>query len=80
MTPLTDRALLSLTLAMKNFYCGTLIGPAGVGKSETVKELSKVRHAHRSRATVADSCHEEFLLRHTDRPRGGREVGDREGA
>ena len=41
-TPLTDRAFLSLTQALKNFHCGTLIGPPGVGKSETVKDLAKV--------------------------------------
>lgn len=41
-TPLTERAYLSLTQALKNFHCGTLIGPPGVGKSETVKDLAKV--------------------------------------
>lgn len=42
LTPLTERAFLSLTQALKNFHCGTLIGPPGTGKSETVKDLSKV--------------------------------------
>ncbi|XP_052798483.1 dynein heavy chain domain-containing protein 1-like isoform X5 [Mya arenaria] len=42
MTPLTERAFLSLTQAVKNFHCGTLIGPPGMGKSETVKDLAKV--------------------------------------
>lgn len=42
LTPLTERAFLSLTQAIKNFHCGTLVGPAGVGKSETIKELAKV--------------------------------------
>lgn len=42
LTPLTERAFLSLTQAIKNFHCGTLVGPSGVGKSETVKELAKV--------------------------------------
>ena len=42
LTPLTQRAFLSLTQAMKNFHCGTLIGPAGRGKSETIKDLAKV--------------------------------------
>ena len=43
LTPLTQRAFLSLTQALKNFHCGTLIGPAGRGKSETIKDLAKVR-------------------------------------
>lgn len=42
LTPLTERAFLSLTQAIKNFHCGTLVGPSGVGKSETIKELAKV--------------------------------------
>uniref|UniRef100_A0A8W8M9M4 AAA+ ATPase domain-containing protein n=1 Tax=Magallana gigas TaxID=29159 RepID=A0A8W8M9M4_MAGGI len=42
LTPLTERAFLSLTQAIKNFHCGTLVGPAGVGKSETIKELAKM--------------------------------------
>ncbi|XP_056008158.1 dynein heavy chain domain-containing protein 1-like [Ostrea edulis] len=42
LTPLTERAFLSLTQAIKNFHCGTLVGPSGVGKSETVKELAKM--------------------------------------
>ncbi len=41
-TPLTERAYLSLTMAMKSFYCGTLIGPPGTGKSETIRDLAKV--------------------------------------
>ena len=43
-TPLTERAYLNLTLALKSFTCGTLMGPSGTGKSETVKDLSKVCH------------------------------------
>ena len=42
LTPLTDRAFLSMSQALKYFHCATLIGPAGVGKSETIKELLKV--------------------------------------
>ncbi|XP_060599368.1 dynein heavy chain domain-containing protein 1-like [Ruditapes philippinarum] len=42
LTPLTERAFLSLTQAVKNFHCGTLIGPAGTGKSDTVKDLAKM--------------------------------------
>ncbi|KAL3832089.1 hypothetical protein ACJMK2_023767 [Sinanodonta woodiana] len=41
LTPLTQRAFLSLTQTLKNFHCGTLIGPPGTGKSETIKDLAK---------------------------------------
>ena len=41
-TPLTERAYLSLAVAMKSFSCGTLIGPQGTGKSETVRDLACV--------------------------------------
>ena len=41
-TPLTERAYLSLAIAMKSFSCGTLIGPQGTGKSETVRDLACV--------------------------------------
>ena len=46
LTPLTHRAFLSLTQAVKNFHCGTLIGPAGTGKSETIKDLAKVNEIY----------------------------------
>jgi len=42
LTPLTERAFLSLTQSLKYFHCGTLVGPAGTGKSATIKELAKV--------------------------------------
>ncbi|XP_072179432.1 dynein heavy chain domain-containing protein 1-like [Diadema setosum] len=40
-TPLTDRCHLGLTTAMRQRQCGTVIGPAGVGKSETIKDLAR---------------------------------------
>jgi hypothetical protein len=43
LTPLTERAFLNLTTALKGFQCGTLIGPSGTGKTETIKDLSRVR-------------------------------------
>lgn len=40
--PLTERSILSLTQSLKSFHCSTLIGPAGTGKTETVRHLAKV--------------------------------------
>jgi hypothetical protein len=41
-TPLTQRAFLSITQSLKSFHCSTLVGPAGKGKTDTVKHLAKV--------------------------------------
>ena len=46
-TPLTERAYLSLTIALNTFQCGTLSGPPGTGKSDTIKDLSMVSCASR---------------------------------
>jgi len=40
--PVTERAFLALTSAVKSFHCGVLSGPAGTGKSQTVTDLSVV--------------------------------------
>ena len=42
-TPLTERAFLAVGHALRTFHCGTMIGPNGTGKTETIRELSKVR-------------------------------------
>ncbi|KAH9487912.1 hypothetical protein Btru_067436 [Bulinus truncatus] len=41
-TPLTERAFLSMGQAVKSFHCNCLIGPSGTGKTETITELGKL--------------------------------------
>ncbi|KAK6166840.1 hypothetical protein SNE40_023452 [Patella caerulea] len=57
-TPLTERAYLSLSQSLKNFQCGTLIGPAGTGKSQTIRELAKIL----GRCLFTITCNESMTL------------------
>jgi len=41
-TPLTERAFLSMTSAVKSFQCAVITGSASVGKCQTVTDLAFV--------------------------------------
>ena len=52
LTPLTERAYLSLTMAMQKYQPGFLLGPPGTGKSTTTYDLARVSNTFRLVSSV----------------------------
>ncbi|XP_070211333.1 dynein heavy chain domain-containing protein 1-like isoform X3 [Littorina saxatilis] len=63
-TPLTERSVLSLTQSLKSFHCSTLIGPAGTGKTETVRHLAKMLGRCMFTVTCTDSMTLPMMLQY----------------
>nr|XP_039270899.1 dynein heavy chain domain-containing protein 1-like isoform X1 [Styela clava] len=58
MTPLTERSMFSLSLAMQLGKCGTLVGPTATGKSNLLKQLSRMF----GRPLINLNCSEEITI------------------
>nr|XP_006818816.1 PREDICTED: uncharacterized protein LOC100376274 [Saccoglossus kowalevskii] len=62
-TPLTDRCHMTLTMALKNHQCGTIMGPSGTGKSETIRDLAKTMGRHCVTFNCNESLHANLMSR-----------------
>ena len=57
-TPITDRCTISFVHALNETVCSAFVGPADVGKSSAVKEISKLV----GRFVVVFNCHQHLDL------------------
>ena len=58
-TPLTDKVYLTMTTALNLFFAGSVSGPAGTGKTETVKDLGRTLGIF----VVVTNCSDEHKYR-----------------
>ena len=63
MTPLTERAFRSIACAMSIFRGSALSGPAGTGKTETVRDFAKALGANCVVCNCSKGLHYEAIVR-----------------